>query len=367
MSLLTGQQLKSVIRVGHLSQECVCEDDFSEIMTKEILRAFDSKSGVFLEFESTGGEVRLGDSISFGLDNVHSTRYSDHYHHLDPCYQAFALKQSGGEQASISTAQIVSSQREFMNSEYYQDFLRPAKVHESMIFGLGSSKAPVGLMGLHRRHGHTFYSDAEHTMVRLIRPYLTAAVRYRQRERELARQQRLKNLLLQSSSIQGYLLLDQRLVCLESQGNLGVLDSTALRDLTRQAGACVEEALPGRLVSHLRNCLQDHEISHLEMFDNLSPKDQVRVAVIDAEQGDRNILITVLNPNTHISSDDRIRYFGLTARQEEIVHLVEQGLTNAQIAALLSISSKTVINHLTEIYQKTRTHNRTSLLRQLFV
>lgn len=51
---------------------------------------------------------------------------------------------------------------------------------------------------------------------------------------------------------------------------------------------------------------------------------------------------------------------GLTAREVEVLCLVAQGLTNPQIAGQLVLSEKTVINHLTHIFNKIGCDNRTA-------
>jgi DNA-binding NarL/FixJ family response regulator len=43
---------------------------------------------------------------------------------------------------------------------------------------------------------------------------------------------------------------------------------------------------------------------------------------------------------------------GLTEREEEVLHLLAQGLTNAAIAERLSVSDKTVRNHVSNIFNK---------------
>lgn len=106
---------------------------------------------------------------------------------------------------------------------------------------------------------------------------------------------------------------------------------------------------------------------NVEMFDNLLAVDHIRITVIRTDAGLANVLLTILDNDIQITSEQRMRFFGLTKRQSDVVHFVEMGLTNAQIASMLNISTKTVVNHLTQIYEKTQTHNRMSLIRQLFV
>lgn len=223
MTALSDNQLSGVIRIGQLSQECLSESQFAEIMTHEMLQVFDSRSAVFLEFDHVDGLPILGDSISYGLDNKHSIRYREHYHQLDPCFQEFERRQTDGRLPVVSTSQVIERQSDFINTEYYQDFLRPTKVHESLIFGLGDNQKLNGLVGLHRHPGEEAYSIADRLMIQLVTPYLSTAILYRQREREIQRQNALRELVLQSSNVCGYLLLNEDYVCLDVGGSIDAL------------------------------------------------------------------------------------------------------------------------------------------------
>ena len=54
---------------------------------------------------------------------------------------------------------------------------------------------------------------------------------------------------------------------------------------------------------------------------------------------------------------------GLTAREVEVLRLVVQGLTDAQIAEQLIISPRTVNSHLTSIYGKIGVSSRSAATR----
>ena len=55
---------------------------------------------------------------------------------------------------------------------------------------------------------------------------------------------------------------------------------------------------------------------------------------------------------------DGAAFGGLTPRERELVELIAQGLDNAQIAARLALSEKTVRNHITSIFSKLQAENR---------
>ena len=57
---------------------------------------------------------------------------------------------------------------------------------------------------------------------------------------------------------------------------------------------------------------------------------------------------------------------GLTTREREIVELVAQGLTNAQVARMLWISPGTVRKHLENAYEKLDVHTRTGAVAAVF-
>ncbi|CAN5881191.1 hypothetical protein BH18ACT11_BH18ACT11_10810 [soil metagenome] len=53
----------------------------------------------------------------------------------------------------------------------------------------------------------------------------------------------------------------------------------------------------------------------------------------------------------------------LTARETEVLRLVASGLTNAEVAEKLFLSSRTVDWHLSSIYRKLGSHSRTEATR----
>jgi DNA-binding NarL/FixJ family response regulator len=54
----------------------------------------------------------------------------------------------------------------------------------------------------------------------------------------------------------------------------------------------------------------------------------------------------------------RTNAFGLTRREQEVVALVAEGLTNGEIAARLVLSEKTVDNHVSSVLAKMNVESR---------
>jgi DNA-binding NarL/FixJ family response regulator len=60
-------------------------------------------------------------------------------------------------------------------------------------------------------------------------------------------------------------------------------------------------------------------------------------------------------------SDDSARFGKLTPREREVLQLIAKGLANEEIAKTLFISKHTVKNHITNIYRKMGSRNRTKV------
>ena len=60
---------------------------------------------------------------------------------------------------------------------------------------------------------------------------------------------------------------------------------------------------------------------------------------------------------------DRPPLFSLTAREQEVLALLAEGMTNAQLAEVLFISERTANRHVSNIYLKLGVHNRTQAVR----
>ena len=66
---------------------------------------------------------------------------------------------------------------------------------------------------------------------------------------------------------------------------------------------------------------------------------------------------TAASPNSHVRSQ-----LGLTRREQQLIPLIERGMTNKEIASHLNLSEQTVKNHVHRILQKVGVDDRLSVV-----
>jgi two-component system nitrate/nitrite response regulator NarL len=138
--------------------------------------------------------------------------------------------------------------------------------------------------------------------------------------------------------------------------NLGVLREFAaaesdtpvlamgVHDADRDVLACIEAGAIGYV-------LQDASLDELA--------DAAHRAVRDEPLASPHVIATLMRRLAVLSQNGRRGTVGeLTSRELEVVELIEQGLSNKEIATQLSIEVTTVKNHVHSILEKLKVHRR---------
>ena len=89
---------------------------------------------------------------------------------------------------------------------------------------------------------------------------------------------------------------------------------------------------------------------------------ELKKAIMSIVEGDNYIqkkLIPVLNKRLVSREEDKLKLDSLTNREMDILIRVANGMYNKEIATSLSISERTVKNHLTNIFKKIEVIDRT--------
>ncbi len=370
MSNLSAKHIESILSISNIAQESACEHHFPMAMFEDMSQLFESDSAVFYSMGDDLNHQSLWDGFGFRVSNDSVWRYENHYRTLDPCYQGLKRQADDQKPLIVSTDQVISSKQSYINSEYYQDFLRPQNIHNSIIFGVGDQQGSLGLFGFHRDKSKGIYDRQDHLKARLFASQIAASLRLRQLNNSWLRLRAVSRKLMAHASVQHYLVLDHDFNLVDSVGDasskLGI--DSKQRLYTGEAQQQIKHLLPDDVRSYLGQLFQHKGVSSHDtarVFDNLHNDCRIRVDLLDLEHASPLALLVFLDEDSEVISQSRLQAFALTPREQDIARCVCRGLTTGQMAAELGISPKTTEHHLTHIYRKTQVRNRTELLLQL--
>jgi len=370
MSNLSAKHIESILNISNIAQESACEHHFPMPMFEDMSQLFESDSAVFYSMGDDLNQQSLWDGFGFRVSNDSVSLYENHYRTLDPCYEGLKLQAEKHKPLIISTDQAISSSHNYVNSEYYQDFLRPLNIHNSIIFGVGDQQGILGLFGFHRSKDRGIYDRQDHLKARLFASQIAASLRLRQLSNNWLRLRAISRKLMAHASVQHYMVLDHSFNLVDSVGDasskLGIDDKQRLYTGETQQG--IKNLLPDDIRNYLNQLFQHKGMSShdtAKVFDNLHNDCRIRVDLLELEHSPPLALLIFLDETSDIVSQSRLAAFSLTPREQDIARCVCRGLTTGQMAAELGISPKTTEHHLTHIYHKTQVRNRTELLLQL--
>lgn len=174
--MLTQTQLERIKGIGELSLEAFSDDSFEQIIVQKLERLLEATGGVFFNMQGDLQNPHFGKASYHNVDPYYGDNYSDYYHQMDPCMTQLLTQQ---KLAPVSTLQAINSVDSYVQSEYYNDFLRPQKIHTSMIFMLTGETGLLGLAGFQRPKNKDSFSTDEQMIAALVSPYLVHALEKR--------------------------------------------------------------------------------------------------------------------------------------------------------------------------------------------
>jgi DNA-binding CsgD family transcriptional regulator len=233
-------------------------------------------------------------------------------------------------QEGISEAVKVSdflTQRQLHRTRMYDLVLRPCGIEDSLGLLLPMAIPEQTMKFVFDRGGHNF-SERDRAVLDTLRPH------FQQLHRAAQVRQRLREALALHEST-------QTAVVLLEAGDRVAFASSAARELIDCYFGETSARLPGLLASWLR------ERRRMAAGEPLT---------IDA--GDRSLIVDVVDDALLLEEEQRLPH--LTPREREILDLVAQGRTNAEIAQALWVSPGTVRRHLENVFAKLGVHTRTA-------
>jgi DNA-binding CsgD family transcriptional regulator len=290
-----------------LSKLCrLVESDWVGFEEKDRLRRECLGASAFPEF--AGGD--LGDASSW----IHDEHPVLHYQDMTGDFRAHKVSD-------------FLTRRELRRSRFYAEWLRVWGVEHHMGVGLDAPPWHTKIF-LFDRFGGRDFSERDRAVLDMLRPHLAQLYRAAQTRRRLR-----EALALYESTQAGVVLLEA--------GDRVAFANAAARDLLERYFGETGVRLPGLLASWLRDRRRAPAGTPLR---------------VDA--GDRSLVVDFVGGGLLL--EERTRLPRLTPREREILDLVAEGKTNAEIGETLWVSPGTVRRHVENVFAKLGVHTRTA-------
>ncbi len=232
---------------------------------------------------------------------------SEVYWRLRQQYPTCVYQDQTGDFSSRKLSDFVSL-RELHRLEIYADFFRPAGTEYEIVVGISAPLTHTKVFLFANGSGRGDFGERERTILDLLRAPL--ALRYR----------RVEALRRADAALAALETSDEALVLLDNAGRAEFATPRALRLLAT-------------------NGLKLSDLPRIEP-----------------------LISRLVRPGVLLLSERRP--FGLTAREREILSLIAEGRTNAEVAKSLWISPATVRKHLENAYTKLGVTTRTAAVRR---
>jgi len=365
---LRASDLNQVLEVGRLSNECNSAVDLQNETVTKMQHSLHADSSVMINICREGKSLRCKANKAFDHPESEMERWCSQYQLQDPFVSCY-INEFRARPSNVIVSNQVIGDREYQTSKFYNDFLRPMSIYHVMVVGLRAGNFPFGLIGFHRPKSARAFSDREVALAELMSPYIVAANQKVCARDMVVEREQLIETLASDKLYDSVILLDDSLSpTFVSKGAAALLkNATGRHVFPVQEQAVMPPSLIERCKRLARAIVANDTIDGLQNFDlqisaSIAPV-SVSVRPIDYGSQGLRFMVCLKTKNAEPAlSNDSIKRFGLTSRQADIAQLVGVGMTNADIAGRLCISTRTVENHLRTVYEKAGVNNRTSLV-----
>jgi DNA-binding CsgD family transcriptional regulator len=374
MELLRSQDLKDILSIVRITNSCLDKDIFRQKLLDSFLRVFHMENSIFF---LTDENSTLTDLMGKNIDEKYTRDFVNYYYRDDP----FRLIQGRFHGNKIISLENLVSYSSFLDTEYYNDFLRPQKIYYKTVIYLKSGTELLGIIGLFRPKGLGNFSEKDVRMMKILTPYLCHALK----NIDVFRRIQLENCIFKMAdqdSFSGLIILSDSmgLVYVNKWARDFCKNLAGSHNGHRELGNG-ENSYPfiPYLITedcyHLREQMKHNlcdiiplpicRILKMSEYRKYSLRSQVLTK--EMSMGNRVFYMVKIDELTHqvtLNTGALEGDFGLTKREIEILVNIFNGLKNAEIAEKLFISEITVKKHLQHIFEKIGVTSRTALIRK---
>ena len=256
-------------------------------------------------------------------------------------HPALAHQMRSGDGSARTIGEFLSD-RQFRQTGLYAEHYRPKELAYVLATILERTGPRVIGIGLHRNG--IDYTPRERTMVELLRPHLAMA------RRNALALSRLRRRAGQAGA--------PEILRFDAQHRISGPSARAIGLLSAYVAAPLHDRLPddlARWVDTPTGPADDAPQVRLPFVCD-GPAGRLTIHLIEGS-GERYLLLE----EHRAPGGDALRTAGLTARERDVVLLLTRGKPNAEIAADLGISERTVEKHLEHVLTKLGVDNRTAV------
>jgi DNA-binding CsgD family transcriptional regulator len=363
---LTARDLEEALTVVGTALECNTVDE----LRCEALRLLEGvfKTGSSNFFMATGPNQRIDFEhvISRSIEEKFLTQFRQYYYRIDP----FLKVSDSPRSSTVLTTEQVIPFRDLIRGEYYNDFLRHQSIHHQMTLWLRKGDRLLGIVALFRpRNAHAF-SSVDNAKARLMAPYLTEALDKIIMTHKRLVHESVIDAIVSELPYEGIMVLDDSLEpiyqsdkALRLISPLGQAGTSQVpfsnSDVFNEIFHCCKKLLACDRVE----TTSDAPVEQFELASADSGK-RVSIGIRLIRNRGKPLFLLYIEPGEQMEAlIKRLRGFGLSRRELDVVILLSNGLKNNEIGKKLFISPHTVDNHLKSIYRKMGVTNRTAATR----
>ena len=339
---------------------------------KNITQTLNAEQGYIRIIDTTSNNVQLCYGYNKDLSWVQA--FKDYYVHQDPWLNKI-LK---SENSVIACTHHHISNEKYEAMEYYQDFVRPQKIHYGLGGVLNVGKNITAYLALNRKKENQGFQNKQLENLQFIAPHLQKALLINEKTRHID----IENNLFRDALSQ----INSPLLLVNKNGKVLFINPHAEKIIEHQTGInikndnisfvsskqnkilhnLIHQATKNKIHSSLQ---QGGAMNYIDPFNKTSLS--ILVTPINPDrtnidtQSDNNVLL-LLNANNQeapLTTELLIALYKLTTAEARLtVHLC-QGLTLAEISEKFSLSINTLKTQLRSCFNKVGVSRQAELVR----
>lgn len=333
----------------------------AEGVLRPVARMLGADSAVYMRFrQDSGAQAFICESEYTGPHPESLEAYRSGFYEEDPVIRPF-IERAGRGAANTSPMKFQLSnqvrQGTLRRSNYFRNFLEPHELGDVMGVGLPfNCDGPQLLcLGLHRHAGRNLFGKSERQALEAVMRPLRLVLETLCMRSTLAEQSAVIQTIEESSTGVEYAVVNEQLRILRGSGRLLTLLSASSPNLQSQDSIRAGIKALGRGGAGPRSCID------VVLPDGQPGKLNAIAGCYILVPGSVDQRQAPCLPSGSVHPAER-----LTNREQQVMEQLATGSSNARIAEVLSISVRTVENHLRSIYEKLGINSRTQLISLLF-